>query len=136
MLQYSDPNGPVLSYTYSWSPGTYLSNANIEKPLITLPQLTPPDISAPAPPPPTSYTYNLTIQNTNFTGCVASNTQTVLLYNPRKVAVPTAFTPDGDGINDLFRPINLQDYGPGGEFWVWSRWGGDTYFPFNRANFT
>jgi gliding motility-associated-like protein len=44
-----------------------------------------------------------------------------LHYNPRRVAVPTAFTP-GATTNNLFRPINLQDY-PGGEFWVWDRWG-------------
>jgi len=120
-LQYSDPNGPALSYTFTWSPATHLSNPNIEKPVISLPPLTPPNINAPTAPPPVVYTYNLVVANTNFTGCIASGTQTVKHYNPRKVAVPTAFTP-GAATNYLFRPINLQDY-PGGEFWVWNRWG-------------
>jgi hypothetical protein len=119
-LLYRDPNGPALNYTFNWAPGSYLSSTNIESPLISLPPLTPPNINSPTPPPPLNYTYNLSIQNTNF-GCVASNTQTVLHYNPRRVAVPTAFTP-GATTNNLFRPINLQDY-PGGEFWVWDRWG-------------
>ena len=120
-LQYADPYGPALTYTYNWSPATYLNNPAVEKPKITLPYLNPPSINSPAPPPPAVYTYNLTIQNTNFTGCVGAGIQTVKHFNPRKVAVPTAFTP-GAATNSLFRPINLQDY-PGGEFWVWTRWG-------------
>ncbi|MBL0146747.1 MAG: hypothetical protein IPP48_14475 [Chitinophagaceae bacterium] len=130
-MQYADPNGPTLTYTFNWTPATYLNNPNLEAPVITLPALTPPTINSPAPPPPTNYTYGLTVQNTNFVGCVASNTQTVLHYNPRKVVVPTAFTPDGDGINDLFRSLNLQDY-PGGEFWIWNRW--EIKFLFSRTN--
>lgn len=126
-LQYSDPSGPALSYIFNWSPSTYLNSSNIEAPTISLPPLTPPNINAPAPPPPINYIYSLNVQNTNFIGCVASNTQTVLHYNPRKVVVPTAFTPDGDGINDLFRPLNLQDY-PGGEFWIWNRWGNLVFY--------
>lgn len=124
-LQYSDPNGPALSYTFTWSPATYLSDPNIEKPMIGLPPLTPPNINAPTAPPPITYIYNLTVQNTNFTGCIASAVQTVKHYNPRRVAVPTAFTP-GASTNNLFRPINLQDY-PGGEFWVWNRWGNQVF---------
>jgi len=124
-LQYADPNGPALSYTFTWSPATYLSNPNIEKPMISLPPLTPPNINAPTAPPPIVYTYNLAVNNTNFAGCVASGIQTVKHYNPRRVVVPTAFTP-GASINNLFRPINLQDY-PGGEFWVWNRWGNQVF---------
>lgn len=120
MLEYADPDGPPLSFTFTWSPGTYLSNANIERPFISLPPLAPP-INNASPPPPISYTYNLSVQNVEY-GCVGSAVQTVLQYNPRKVLVPSAFTPDGDGINDLFRPLNLQDY-PGGKFWVYNRWG-------------
>lgn len=121
ILQYYDPSLSIYSYTYTWAPATYLSSTTSPYPTISLPPQTPPTINSPAPPPPITYTYNLTVQNTDF-GCVGSNTQTVLHYNPRKVVIPTSFSPNGDGINDLFRPLNLQDY-PGGEFWVWDRWG-------------
>ncbi len=122
-LQYTDLS-PIAYYanTYSWTPGTYLSSISVQKPLISLPALTPPNINAQTAPPPVPYNYTFTVQNTIFPGCIASNTQTVMHYNPRKVVVPTSFTPNGDGLNDLFRPLNLQDY-PGGEFWVWNRLG-------------
>jgi gliding motility-associated-like protein len=119
-LQYRDPSITNLNYTFTWSPGNYLSNTSDEQPTILLPPQTPPAVNAPAPIPVT-YTYNLTVQNTNYTGCIGSNTQTVLHHNPRKVAVPNAFTP-GSTTNNVFRPINLEDY-PGGEFRVWDRWG-------------
>lgn len=123
-LQYSDPNGPALNYTFTWSPGTNLSSTTVSNPILSLPQLPEANFwnwQAPSPPP-VLYNYTLTVQNTNFTGCSASNTQTVAHYNPRKVVIPTAFTPDNDGTNDLFRPLNIQDY-PGGEFWIYNRWG-------------
>lgn len=123
-LQYADPEGPALNYTFAWTPAINLSSASLANPTINLPQLPEAnywDFNAPSPTP-VFYTYNLTIQNTNFTGCIASGTQTIAHYNPRKVVVPTAFTPNNDGSNDLFRPLNLQDY-PSGEFWIYNRWG-------------
>ena len=119
-LQYSDANGPALNYTFVWSPGTYLSNPNIASPTILLPALPIPNNTA-APQPPINRAYTLTVQNTNF-GCVSSGVQTVSQYNPRKVFVPAGFTPNGDGVNDLFRPLNIQDY-PGSKFWVFNRYG-------------
>ncbi|MCY1022694.1 gliding motility-associated C-terminal domain-containing protein [Pyxidicoccus sp. MSG2] len=119
-IKYPDPGGPVLNYTYNWSPATYLNNTQIANPVISLPSLAPPPLTAPAPPP-VLYTYTLAAQNTNF-GCSGSATQTVAHYNPRRVAVPNAFTPNGDGLNDVFRPVNIWDY-PGSEFWVYNRWG-------------
>jgi gliding motility-associated-like protein len=127
-LQFADPYGPALTFTYSWSPGTYLNNTSIERPIISLPNLpAPAAINSPTPGPPIIYTYNLTVQNTNFAGCVASNVQTIAQYNPRKVAIPNAFTPNGDGNNDLFRPRNIEDY-PGAEFWIWNRWGNLVFY--------
>ena len=123
-LQFSDPAGPALNYTFNWSPGSYLNNTQIANPIITLPAqppLNPPN--PPNPPPPVIYLKTLTVQNTNF-GCSGSNTQTIAHYMPRKVYIPNAFTPNGDGINDYFRPINIEDYNLfGAEFWVYNRWG-------------
>ncbi len=124
-VQYADPYGPALTYTYLWSPGTYLSSTTIATPNISLPALPPPAANLP-PPPPINYSYSLTVTNNNFAGCVATGTQTVSHYNPRKVAVPSAFTPDLT-TNNLFRPINLDDY-PGGKFWVNNRWGQNVFY--------
>lgn len=120
---YSDP-ADVQSYTYSWSPSTYLNNPNTLSPYISIPAIPPPSGSGPAPAP-TNYIYTLTITNNNY-GCTASATQTVSVYNPRKVGVPNAFTPNGDGINDIFYPINLEDYS-GSEFIIWNRWGSEVF---------
>jgi len=113
-----------LSYTFNWSPGTYLSSTTIANPTITLPALTPPNPpNPPNPPPPVNYLYTLTVQNIEY-GCIAANTQTVAHTNPRKVYLFSAFTPDNDGINDYFRPLNIQDYTLfGAEFWIYNRWG-------------
>jgi gliding motility-associated-like protein len=126
-LQFSDPGAPV-NLTYTWSPGTYLNSTNIEKPTISLPPLPPPPaINSPNSAAPIIRNYNLTVRNTNFVGCVATNVQTIAHYNPRKVAIGNAFTPNGDGNNDLFRPVNLQDY-PGAKFRIWNRWGNQVFY--------
>jgi gliding motility-associated-like protein len=125
-LQYSDPQGPPLTFNYSWSPSTYLSNSQIQDPIVTLPPQTPSTVNGGASPPPIMYNYMLTVQNTNF-NCSAAAQQTVAQYTPRKVWVPNAFTPDGDGLNDVFRPINIWDY-PGAKFWVFNRWGQVVFF--------
>lgn len=127
-LQYTDITGSAYYYNnYTWSPGTYLSSTTISAPTISLPALVPPNLNSSTTPPPITYTYTFSVQNIAFPACSASNTITVLHHNPRKVVVPTAFTPNGDGVNDLFRPLNLQDY-PGGEFWVWNRWGNLVFY--------
>ncbi|MEJ7822743.1 MAG: T9SS type B sorting domain-containing protein [Chitinophagaceae bacterium] len=119
-LQYSDP-AESLSFTYLWSPSTYISNPYVNPSYISLPPAqSPPPPNGP-PQPAINYYYTLTVTNTNY-GCSASNTQTVSLYNPRKVHVPSAFTPNGDGLNDFFYPINIEDY-PGAKFWVYNRFG-------------
>lgn len=93
----------------------------------------PPSASVPAI---TYYTYTLSVTNTNY-GCTSSGIQTVAVRNPRKVGVPNAFSPNGDGINDVWRPINLEDY-PGSELSIWNRWGNRIFHSFgpNKADYT
>ncbi len=123
-LQYSDPSVSNLTYTFNWSPGTYLSSTTTQNPSATLPQLPPHNPpNPPNPPPPVNYNYTLTIQNSNY-GCIGSNTQTVAHYNPRTVFLYNAFSPNGDGLNDYYRPINIQDYNLfGAEFIIYNRYG-------------
>lgn len=124
-LDFDDPANPITQPTiYNWTPSTYLSNATIYNPTISPPPQAAPNPAAPAPAP-IVYTYQVSVSNS--LGCSDQNTVTVNYFNPRKVAVPNAFTPDGNGVNDTFRPINLEDY-PGGKFWVYNRWGQLVFF--------
>jgi gliding motility-associated-like protein len=56
-------------------------------------------------------------------GCHVSDSITVAPIS--KIFVPNAFTPDGDGINDLFRirGHNLSDY----SIRIYDRWGREVY---------
>ncbi len=121
---YSDP-ADIQSYSYAWSPVTYLNNPNVSVVYFSLPGVPPPSGTIPAPV--TNYTYSLTVTNTTY-GCSASATQTVAVHNPRKVGVPNAFTPTLS-INNIFYPINLEDY-PGSEFSIYNRWGTRVFHSF------
>lgn len=119
-LDFDDPTNPITQpFIYSWTPSTYLSNATVNNPTINPPPLSAPNPTLPAPLP-TVYTYQVSASNS--LGCADQGTVTVNYFNPRKVAVPNAFSPDGNGVNDTFRPVNLEDY-PGAKFWIHNRWG-------------
>ncbi len=120
-LGFSDPNNQNNNISYLWTPSTYLSSTTVPNPTLNLPPLTNNNPSA-TPPPPVTYTYNLTVSNTRFSGCSTTNLYTLTRYNPRTVAVPNIFTPNGDGTNDTWRPINIEDY-PGARAEVWNRYG-------------
>jgi gliding motility-associated-like protein len=65
------------------------------------------------------------VYNFSFTdedGCYQEGSVAVeLLENEPIVYIPNAFTPNGDGVNDVFRPsnTNLDEY----KFTVFNRWG-------------
>jgi gliding motility-associated-like protein len=70
--------------SYSWSPSTWLDNPGLADPTAT---------------PEASTTYRLTVVTAN--GCVASAAEVVGVFY--QLAMPGAFTPNGDGRNDVFR---------------------------------
>jgi gliding motility-associated-like protein len=88
---------------YSWFPVTGLSNPGIYDPL-AYPHKT------------TLYT----VTATDVYGCVDSDTM-LLTVLPSEFWVPTAFTPDGNGISDVFfiRGEGIQNF----ECTVFNRWG-------------
>jgi gliding motility-associated-like protein len=95
--------------SYVWSPATALSNTNISDPVAVY------DGSI------DSIRYTILVSDEK--NCMDSASVTVKIFktNPQ-IFVPTAFSPNGDGVNDLFRPIGVGiksiEY-----FRVFNRWG-------------
>jgi gliding motility-associated-like protein len=58
----------------------------------------------------------------NF-GCKDSISQVVSIIEDLKVFVPNSFTPDGDGLNDVFKPSGVGYQEKGYEMIIFDRWG-------------
>jgi gliding motility-associated-like protein len=72
-------------------------------------------------------TYYVTVQD-NATGCEASDSVRVIQLTGTDIAIPTAFSPNGDNQNDLFFPIVRTGSGVTiKEFRVFNRWGALLY---------
>lgn len=126
-LQYSDPDeASTLAYTSLWSPSTYINYPTSNPTFINIPSPGAPPPPNGSPLPPTTYSYTLTVTNSNY-GCSSSNIQTVKVYNPRKVGVANAFAPNQAPPNNVFVPINIEDY-PASKFWVYNRWGQTVFY--------
>ena len=67
-----------------------------------------------------SGTYSLMVTDRN--GCKGTDSMKILYYNCPPVWIPNAFTPDADGLNDVFKPIfpaPVLNY----HLQIWNRWG-------------
>jgi gliding motility-associated-like protein len=80
----------IPPYTVLWTPSTGLSDASIVNPVVSATETT---------------TY--TLQITSADGCANTDAVviTVVPFVKDAFAIPSAFTPNGDNRNDIFRPI-------------------------------
>lgn len=90
---------------YLWSPANVLDNSLNQNPIALLANDT---------------KFNLIVRDT--LGCVGTSSVTVKVYKGTNYYVPNAFTPNGDGLNDVFQAIapgiQVTDY-----FRIFNRWG-------------
>ena len=89
---------------FSWAPNTFIDNINTVKPKVN-------------PVKSTEYT----ITASSAVGC-GSGTDKVMVTVYKDIRVPNAFTPNGDGKNDKFRIIPLDNYRVQ-QFLIFNRWG-------------
>ncbi|MCB0640653.1 MAG: PKD domain-containing protein [Phaeodactylibacter sp.] len=97
-----------LNYSYIWEPAGSLSDNTIFNPIASPEETT---------------TYTVTVEG--IAGCTSTRTVTVVVINPDCeepfIFVPTGFTPNDDGINDVLyvRGNNIDEL----YFTVYNRWG-------------
>ncbi len=84
-----------------------------------------PNISNPIAAPQQSTTY--TVYGMDKYGCVDSSTFTIIVDSSLNEGIPTAFTPNGDGLNDVFRPVGIN-YQRLVEFRVYNRLGQEVFY--------
>lgn len=96
-------------YTYTWSPDATLNNGNVSNPVAT------PLVN-------TIYT----VYGFNVYGCEDSAQVKVFIDYKMNEYIPSAFSPNGDGRNDVFRIFNMR-YQKLVEFRVFNRWGKDVF---------
>ncbi|MDF1673978.1 MAG: PKD domain-containing protein [Vicingaceae bacterium] len=68
-------------------------------------------------------TYLITLTVTNANGCIASTTGELTILGEHGIYIPNAFTPDGDGRNDVFGPKGFGISETNYAFRIFNRWG-------------
>jgi len=98
--------------TYLWAPFDNLNANNIADPIGYFPD---------------TGTFNYTVKVTSQFGCDGYDTISVQVVGHTAFYVPNAFSPNGDGLNDIFRPVAIG-YKSLKFFRVFDRWGEEVYY--------
>jgi gliding motility-associated-like protein len=91
-IQFTDHSSSASSWTWAFG-DTAHSTSNSPDPLFVYQD---------------TGTYVVTLYVTNADGCKDSISRTVIVEGNFSCYVPNAFTPNGDGVNDIFLPVVLN----------------------------
>ena len=103
--------GYTSGFYYSWTPSTYLDDSAVQNPHVTSPKST--------------TTYYVTVKDSTY-GCTASASVVLTVVTKGRPVMPNAFTPNGDGLNDLFGPVipaSMKGIYSLVEMRIYDRWG-------------
>ena len=91
--------------SYSWTPAVLLNNANISNPIANL-----------------TATQTFTLKAFTPEGCESNDDVTIKIYKGPDIYLPNAFTPNGDGLNDIFKsiPVGIKQFN---YLKIFNRWG-------------
>lgn len=98
---------------YTWTPGDFLNSTNIGNPTAIYPNVG-------------YYAYNVHITSP-VNQCEGDDSIRVRVVEQASIYVPSGFTPNGDGLNDLLRPIGVG-YARINYFRVYNRWGEQVFY--------
>ncbi|WP_025762141.1 gliding motility-associated C-terminal domain-containing protein [Dyadobacter tibetensis] len=96
---------PPSSISYLWTPATGLDNPHDPSPIAILSD---------------SQTYLVTA--TDAQGCKSEETVTLSISDVESFGLPDAFSPNGDGLNEILLPYFTRSYFPT-ELRIYNRWG-------------
>lgn len=78
--------------------------------------------------------YTICLSTENAIGCAAEYCEDITIKDVFSIYVPNTFTPDNDGINDMFHPILTDELVDKFEFWIFDRWGKIIFYSFDSSN--
>jgi gliding motility-associated-like protein len=110
LVLYAHVTNTANGLKYSWSPDDELNCPNCTS-AIAMPRK--------------SLTYTITVTDSN--SCIATDTVRITI-DPCDITIPNAFTPNGDGLNDLYRVYGHLDYFRNYSFSIYNRWGERVYY--------
>jgi gliding motility-associated-like protein len=108
MVQFTDSSTNAATWYWTFGDAVPASSSTDQHPTFTYEQ---------------PLCYNVVLEVTSIDGCVDIDSQMVCIDPDVIIYVPNAFTPDDNGVNDVFIPvtqgINPDKY----ELWIFDRWG-------------
>ena len=112
-VHFTNLSNDLKNNTYNWQIGNLYDSPAVE-PTVTFPGIG---------------KYEITLTATNIQGCTDKTTQILEIKNDFGIYVPNSFTPNDDGINDVFMPV-FTPFGLDAKTFdmeIFDRWGVSLY---------